>query len=327
MKLMLFHIKRILTQGCPSKLSFEETLAMKTSIIQKGNQAAFKMHPEAITKTMNKEDRHSHLLPVKLWILHFSPWCRHTAQGMQIKPGKNPCMIIDASTKSHPHEIILHYMTTTEFEAIITFGASKLKLLRRIYNLRITNPNSKIYIALGDVTACFRFPRVHADLTGAFGFMVEKMYFLATSMVFGSNASASSWEPFRRAIEALIIEYSTRLDLISKLKDLLDILKWEDEDSIHMGIFVWAVACPLNPGIQDFSGSLEAFIYVDDILASANTKFNMMCLLAATIEAIFTVCDRPHIKVQLCPLSLEKWNELVVSTVLLDMYCVRSHSQ
>ena len=120
--------------------------------------------------------------------------------------------------------------------------------------------------------------------------MVEKMYFLATSMVFGSNASASSWEPFRRAIEALIIEYSTRLDLISKHKDLLDMLKWEDEDT-HMGNFVWAVACPLNPGIQDFNGFLEAFIYVNNILASANTKFNMLRLLAATIEAIFTIYD------------------------------------
>ena len=145
--------------------------------------------------------------------------------------------------------------------------------------------------------------------------MVEKMYFLATSMVFGSNASASSWEPFRRAIEALIIEYSMSLDLISKHKDLLDILKWEDENSTHMGNFVRADACPLNPGIQDFNGSLEAFIYIDDILASANTKFNMLRLLAATIEAIFTVCDRPHIEVRQCPLSLEKWDELVVSTV------------
>jgi hypothetical protein len=287
---------------------------MKASIIEKGNQATFKLHPEAVTKTMNKEDRHSHLLPVKLSVLHFSPWCRHTAQGMQIKPGKNPRVIFDASTKSHPHKIVLNDMTTTEFEASITFGAAKLKLLQRIYNWRISDPNSKIFLALADITACFRFPRVHADLTGAFGFMAEKMYFLATSMVFGSNASASSWEPFRRAIEALIIDYSTRLDLISKHKDLLDMLKWEDEDT-HIGEFVRAVACPLNPGIQDLNGFLEAFIYVDDILASANNKFNMLRLLAATIEAIFTVCDRSHIEVRQCSLSLEKWDELVVGTV------------
>jgi hypothetical protein len=197
------HIKRILTQGCPSKLSFKETLAMKASIIQKGNQATIKLHPEVVTKTMNKEDRHSHLLPIKLWVLHFSPWCRHTIQSMQIKPGKNPRVIFDASTKSHPHKIVLNDTTTTIIEASISFGAAKLKLLQKIYNWRISVPNSKIYLALADITACLCFPRVHADLTGAFGFMAEKMYFLVTSMVFGSNAPVSSWEPFRRAIEAL----------------------------------------------------------------------------------------------------------------------------
>jgi hypothetical protein len=205
-------------------------------------------------------------------------------------------------------------MTTTEFEASITFGAANLKLLQCIYNWRISNPNSKIYLALADITACFRFPRVHADLTGAFGFIAEKMYFLATSMVFGSNASASSWEPFCRAIKALIIEYSMKLNLILKYKDLLDMLKWEDKVT-HIGEFVRAVACPLNPGIQGLDGFLEAFIYVDDILASANKKFNMLCLLAATIEAIFTVYDCPHIEVHWCPLSHKKWDELVVGTV------------
>jgi hypothetical protein len=70
----------------------------------------------------------------------------------------------------------------------------------------------------------------------------------------------------------------------------------------------------LNPGIQDLEGFLEAFIYVDDILASAISKFNMLRLLAATIEAIFTVCNRAHIEVRQCPLSLEKWDELVAGT-------------
>jgi hypothetical protein len=54
------------------------------------NQASFKMYPETVTNTMNKEDIHSHLLPVKLWVMHFLPWCRHTAQGILVKPGKTP---------------------------------------------------------------------------------------------------------------------------------------------------------------------------------------------------------------------------------------------
>ena len=126
--------------------------------------------------------------------------------------------------------------------------------------------------------------------------------------------TASSWEPFRRAIEALIVEYSMRPDLVSKHKDLLDILKWEEENDL-VGELVRAVACPLNPGIQDLNGPLEAFIYVDDILASANNKFNILRLLAATIEAIFTVCGRSHIEVRQCPLSLEKWEDLVVGSI------------
>jgi hypothetical protein len=83
-------------------------------------------------------------------------------------------------------------------------------------------------------------------------------------------------------------------DLVSKHKHLLDMLKWEDED-IHIGEFIQAVACPLNPGIQDLDGSLKAYIYVDDILASAVNKFNILRLLAAMIEAIFAVCNCPNI--------------------------------
>ncbi len=145
----------------------------------KGNQATFKMYPEIVTKTMNKEDRHSHLLPVKLWVLHFSPWCRHTVQGMQVKPGKNPRVIFDASTKSHPHKVVLNEITTSEFEANITFGLAKLKLLQQIYNWRVSHPDSRIYLALADIMACFRFPRIHPDVTGAFSFMAKGLYFFS----------------------------------------------------------------------------------------------------------------------------------------------------
>jgi hypothetical protein len=98
---------------------------MKSFIIEKGNQATFKMYPETVKKTMNKEDRHSHLLPVKLWVLYFSPWCRHSAQGILIKPGKNPQVIFDASTKGSPHEVVLNEYTLTKFEANIDFGNAK----------------------------------------------------------------------------------------------------------------------------------------------------------------------------------------------------------
>jgi hypothetical protein len=57
------------------------------------------------------------------------------------------------------------------------------------------------------------------------------------------------------------------------------------------------------------------YIYVDDILASAVRKKNILRLLATIIEAIFTVCDHSNIEIWQCPLSLEKWEELIISTV------------
>jgi hypothetical protein len=91
-------------------------------------------------------------------------------------------------------------------------------------------------------------------------------------------------------------------------------LIWEDDDT-WVGDLVQAVMCHLNPGIPDQHGPLEAYIYVDDILALAVGKQNLLRLLAAIIKAISTVCGRPMIEVRQCPLSLEKWDELVVGLV------------
>jgi hypothetical protein len=141
-------------------------------------------------------------------------------------------VIFNASTKESPHKVVMNKITPTELKANIDFGLAKMKLLIRIYDWRISYPRIKIFLALADITVCFRFPRMHADVTGAFGFMAEELYFLATSMVFGSNTSASSWEPFRRAIQSLIPIYSMRTNLVEKHNGLLDMLAWGDEDNL-----------------------------------------------------------------------------------------------
>ncbi len=68
----------------------------------------------------------------------------------------------------------------------------KMQIFIDIYNMRISYPNERILIALADIKACFWFARIHADLTGAFGFLADDIYNVATVMVFGSTTSASS---------------------------------------------------------------------------------------------------------------------------------------
>ena len=96
--------------------------------------------------------------------------------------------------------------------------------LRHLYNLRVMYPNLKIFIATADIKACFRFPRICPDLAGACGFFTDRFYCLATVMVFGSNTSATSWEPFQREIEGLSVIYANRENLVEKHGKYLDMI-------------------------------------------------------------------------------------------------------
>jgi hypothetical protein len=93
----------------------------------------------------------------------------------------------------------------------------------------VSYPRETIYLALVDITACFQFPRISADVTGAFGFIAENLYFISTSHVFSSNTLAtSSCEAFRRAIHNLIPVLSQNHDLIQKHNELLNMVKWHN---------------------------------------------------------------------------------------------------
>ena len=95
------------------------------------------------------------------------------------------------------HEIVLNHETPTDKEAFIDFGMAKTCLLINIYNWRISYPDEIILLALADITTCFRFARLSADIQGAFGFVTKGLFFTPSGHVFGPNTSASSWEPFR----------------------------------------------------------------------------------------------------------------------------------
>jgi hypothetical protein len=92
-------------------------------------------------------------------------YCRSTAQGIQIKPGKNPRIIWDGLTKDLPEQIVINEITPTEFEAVINFGKVKIKILTIIYNWQISFLLSIIYIALSDKTVCLWFSGISADIT------------------------------------------------------------------------------------------------------------------------------------------------------------------
>jgi hypothetical protein len=307
------HIKQIINQGCPSHLNFEEEYKHEHQVLWKWNQQTFLEHPEVTAKAMNKEEKNSHVLPFKPWTIHFSPYCHATPQGICKKYGKFR-VIFDSSMQTSPDEVVLNHVTPMDHKAAIDFSTAKRKLLTNIYNWHISFPDEVIYLALPNITACFCFPRISADVAGAFGFLAEAFYFVSASHVFGSNTSASSWEAFRQAIQELITVLSQRDVLIKKHKDLLDALRWFKEECTCSEL-VQAFPCKINSGELDPNGDIipmTANIYVNDILVLASFQDKMLRLLLAIIKAIFLVCSTPDIAVCQCPLSLKKWFKLIV---------------
>jgi hypothetical protein len=174
----------------------------KLTVIDKGNQQTFEAHPEVVAKTMNKEEKNSHVLPFRQWVVYFSPFLCCTPQGMREMNGEY-CLIFNSSTQTWINEVVLNHVTTSKLEATIDFGKSKKNLLINIYNWQISSLWEIIYLVLADITACFCFPWLSCDITSAFGFIAQDVYFLSMSHVFGSNTTASSWEPLQHAIKKI----------------------------------------------------------------------------------------------------------------------------
>jgi hypothetical protein len=65
-------MKRILLDGCPAQLDFEEPPTNKIEMIDQGNSKSFNANTTLVLKTMNKEDRYSHLIPLDEIMCRFS---------------------------------------------------------------------------------------------------------------------------------------------------------------------------------------------------------------------------------------------------------------
>jgi hypothetical protein len=184
------HIERILLDGCPAELMFTEPLDNKLKMIKRGNSKSFDDHPELVKKAMNKEDRYSHLVPMDEDICRASAYLRHTIQMVAMKLGKNDRLVWDGTTILLALDIVMNQVTPVTREAPITFGHVKIQLYIDNYNMRISHHNKTILLGMADIKACFHFPRIHPDLTGAFGFEAGGFYNLATAMVFGLITSS-----------------------------------------------------------------------------------------------------------------------------------------
>ena len=136
--------------------------------MNRGNQRNFVNNPIVAQKTINREDRYSHLLPLAEWCCLFSPYLRHNSEGIVIKAGKKSRVVWDGSTKRTPMDNVMNKITTMLGEADISFDQTKQLFYEYLYNLGVSFTHAIIYLATADKKACFPFPCIHPDLTRVF---------------------------------------------------------------------------------------------------------------------------------------------------------------
>ena len=312
------HIRRILETGCPFEFNWEQTTENKEIFVRRGNSPSIAANWPSVLKTLAKEVRNKHLMVFPRWMVRASPFANHVPANVIVRRGKKDRLIWDGSTKQAAHEVTMNEVTPIANEAEITFGHMYLAFIVWIWQLRISFPDEDILLAFLDISSCFRFPRIFADVVGAFGFVIGPWFFAPNAMVFGSVTSASSWEPFRRAIAAVALAGFFVSALVAKHKSLLDMIRWAPPppEGTH---FVKAKSCSKNRGIFDADGSAKPtphHIYVDDNLL-ADTRARMAATLAAGIDAIFKVMGYPDTDVRPCALAMDKWEMLVVSHIMV----------
>ncbi len=309
-------MERILREGCPSKFTKFYSKENKIKMMERGNCKSVDTNQDIVASTMNKEDRNSHLITLPAIICRFCPYAHHVGQTMNMKK-ENARLCWDGSNKDAAEDWAMNDDVDMDDEPLITFGNTKLEFMKHLYNLRISYPHDEIWLATADIKACFRWPKLHPDITGAFGFVMGflQSFFLMTAMVFGFRASANSWEPFRRAIEALTAVFFVQFEEdISTHQEFIDLLRF-DELPPPGTEFVQAKPCSINRGCFNKEGKqlpIGTNIYVDDCLIAA-VNYHMRRLLRSVIEAIFVVCGRPDTKRRQCSLAMDKWEDMLIS--------------
>lgn len=135
-------------------------------------------------------------------------------------------------------------------------------------------------------------------------------------MVFGSVASASSWEPFRRAIAALAESYFGREDLVARHRVMLDSLDLSSPSIDASSPITLATRCSKNAGIFLADGTARKtphFIYVDDDLM-ADTIPRLPLTIASVLHSVFTILGWPMPLLRPSPIAEDKWELLRIAT-------------
>eukprot|EP00984_Skeletonema_dohrnii_P032689 scaffold27225_cov80-Skeletonema_dohrnii-CCMP3373.AAC.3 len=314
------HYRRIMSTGCPNRFNASTSRENAELYRRHGNDPSISRHKELVHKNMVKEFKHNFAFPLPSWSQCYLRHSFCTPQHIHLHPSKPPRQIFNAKLRPTAQAQAINNMTSTPLgsELDCRYGDVLVRVLKRIWNLRISYPLLDIVLHANDVKSCFRQIKHHPDIVGAFSFVVFEHLWIQIGCTFGSDFSPANWEGVRRTIEQLARGLFKDHSLRDKHRKYLDKLQWDVSlDSSSRKKFVPAHADSQNQGVLDASSqpadTPHDMFVDDDIYAEVYLRWRVEQAIAASIEAMFITLGQSDLLHRQDPISWDKLIEMVIS--------------
>ena len=172
--------RRVMTVGCPRVFNVTITRENALKYWRAGNNPSIAKNAVDVLKTMNKEHKNKFVIALPSWTWRFIPHLFITPQHNHVVAGKKDRLIYDAAFQHDAESVPVNMMTedASKVELPCKFGDVKLRLYKRLYNLRITYPDRDLVVHANDVKSCFRQLKHHPDVMGVFSYIISATLFL-----------------------------------------------------------------------------------------------------------------------------------------------------
>lgn len=316
---LLDHFVRVMLVGAPAHFNAETSRENFLLHWREGNHPSVDLQPELMQKAMNKMEKNQFVYPIKSYMARFIPNIFLTPMHLLQRPGKDNRIIYDASRRFTPYSTPVNMMTSTPLgvELDCEYGAVFKRLCTRIWNLRISYPDSDIILHANDVKSCFRQLKHHPDVMGAFSYIVGDLLYLSCGLTMGADFSPPTWEGPRRIAEQLATNLFGTPGLVEKHREHLDKLQWSKKLSSKVKGIVRAHKSTTHQGaIDEKTGkpvNTPHHLFVDDdVYAEVFDRERVEETIACGIESLFMILGESDLAKRQDPVSWDKLEEMTI---------------
>ena len=107
-------------------------------------------------------------------------------------------------------------MINKKNEPELVYSHAVYRYLVEVWNQRITYLHKEIYVFDDGVKGTIRHSKYHPDITSAFSFIIDNIFYVSMRVTFGSGTSPSNFESFARRRVHLAHFPSSRRGILEK---------------------------------------------------------------------------------------------------------------